>query len=147
MLSSGGIWEGACLSTGWRGEKAITRNFNFRTLATLYEGMNKYRNQKTMVDGYLFDSKKEAARYGELKLMFRAKKLVALELQPKFPIVVNGKKICTYIADFSYDVPFIGNDSIPPVRVVEDVKGIKTPIYRLKKKLVEAIYGVTIQEV
>jgi hypothetical protein len=101
---------------------------------------NKYRAVKTEVDGIMFDSKREAARYMELVLLERAGEISRLELQPKYDCVVNGKKICTYKADFRY---FNANGS-----VVEDVKGMKTPVYRLKKKLVEALYpGVTIQEV
>jgi hypothetical protein len=101
---------------------------------------NKYRAVKTEVDGIMFDSKREAARYMELVLLERAGEISRLELQPKYDCVVNGKKICTYKADFRY---FNANGS-----VVEDVKGMKTPVYRLKKKLVEALYpGVKIQEV
>jgi hypothetical protein len=101
---------------------------------------NKYRAVKTEVDGIMFDSKREAARYMELVLLERAGEISRLELQPKYDCVVNGKKICTYKADFRY---FNANGS-----VVEDVKGMKTPVYRLKKKLVEALFpGVKIQEV
>lgn len=106
--------------------------------------MSKYNNIKTKVDGIMFDSKKEAARYGVLKLLEKKKKIFNLKLQPKFPIAVNGEKICTYIADFSY------SDMVPNgagYDVVEDVKGVKTAIYRLKKKLVKAVYGIDIQEV
>lgn len=101
---------------------------------------SKYRAVKTEVDGITFDSKREAARYMELVLLERAGEISRLELQPKYDCVVNGHKICTYKADFRY---FNANGS-----VVEDVKGMKTPVYRLKKKLVEALYpGVKIQEV
>jgi hypothetical protein len=60
-------------------------------------------------------------------------------LQPRFPIEINGRKVCTYIADFSYNS--YGS------RVVEDVKGMKTATYRLKAKLVEAVHGVTVVEI
>ena len=101
---------------------------------------NKYRAVKTEVDGIMFDSKREAARYMELMLLQKAGEISRLELQPKYDCVVNGHKICNYKADFRY---FNANGS-----VVEDVKGMKTPVYRLKKKLVEALFpGVTIQEV
>ena len=102
--------------------------------------MSKYRAIKTVVDGITFDSKLEAKRYSELKLLERAGELAGLELQPAFPIDINGIKICTYRGDFAY---FKDNG-----RVIEDCKGFKTPMYRLKKKLVEASYpGVKIQEV
>lgn len=101
---------------------------------------NKYRAVKTEVDGITFDSKREAARYMELMLLQKAGEISRLELQPKYDCVVNGHKICTYRADFRY---FDASNSI-----VEDVKGMKTPVYRLKKKLVEALYpGVKIQEI
>ena len=101
---------------------------------------NKYRAVKTEVDGIVFDSKREAARYMQLMLLERAGKISHLELQPVYDCIVNGKKICSYKADFRYFTK-TGN-------IVEDVKGVKTPIYRLKKKLVEALYaGVTILEV
>lgn len=101
--------------------------------------MNKYRAIRTEVDGIMFASKKEAMRYKELKFLLQEQRISDLVLQPKFPIEVNGKKICTYIADFIYN-----EDGI---QVVEDVKGVKTSVYRIKKKLTEAIYNITIKEV
>ena len=103
---------------------------------------NKYRAKPTVIDGIRFASKAEGRRYGELKTMEQAGEITGLELQPKFNCVVNGMKICSYIADFRY---FDGNK-----RVVEDVKSrpTRTPAYRIKKKLVEALYpGVEITEV
>jgi len=102
---------------------------------------SKYAAIPTVVDGIRFASKREAKRYSELLLLLRAGNIVELELQPKFPCVVNGEKVCDYIADFAY----LGPDG---VRVVEDAKGVKTPVYRLKKKLVESLYpNVKIVEV
>ena len=105
--------------------------------------MNKYRAKKTTIDGITFDSKKEAARYAELKLMERGKAIKYLKLQPEFPIEVKDHKgdyvkICTYKADFVYHE----GDRL----IVEDVKGVRTPVYKLKKKLVEALYGIEIIE-
>tara|TARA_R100000781_G_scaffold54064_1_gene35366 strand:+ start:365 stop:676 length:312 start_codon:yes stop_codon:yes gene_type:complete len=99
----------------------------------------KYRNKKTEVDGIIFDSKAEAKRYTELKLLEKANAISDLRLQPKFDCVINGKKICSYRADFDY----YEYDKY----VCEDVKGFKTPVYRLKKKLVEALHNVKIVEV
>ena len=98
----------------------------------------KYRNVKTEADGHIFDSKKEAARYQELKLMQQAGDISNLRLQPKYCIHIENDKICDYIADFAY----IENRH----HIVEDVKGIKTAVYRLKKKLLRAIYGIDIRE-
>ena len=102
---------------------------------------NKYGAKPTVVDGIRFHSKRESERYSELKLLERAKKIEDLQLQPKYPIVVGDKKICIYIADFSYW------DNDKNCGVVEDVKGAKTALYSIKKKLVEAIYPIEITEV
>ena len=96
---------------------------------------NKYKNKKTIVDGIPFDSKKEAGRYQELKLMTRGGLIKNLELQPEFEILPayrrNGKKVqnIKYIADFKY------TDIQRGIEVVEDVKGFKTNVYKLKKKM------------
>lgn len=110
---------------------------------------SKYAAIRTSVDGIVFASKKEAARYGELKLLEKVNRIRRLELQPKFPIEVRGTKVCTYVADFQYQVFDIdeGGFSGRWRTVVEDVKGIKTAVYRLKKKMVEATYGIRISEV
>ena len=99
----------------------------------------KYGNRKTVVDGITFDSAKEAKRYGELKVLQRAGEITSLELQPRFPIVINGVKVCTYVADFGY-VDQIGSP------VVEDCKGFKTREYTLKRKLMKAVHGIDILE-
>ncbi len=95
---------------------------------------SKYRAEKMELDGILFDSKKEAERYSELKMLERANLITNLELQPKFLLQekfeYNGKVIrkIEYIADFKY-IDEEGNT------VVEDVKGLKTDVYNIKKKL------------
>jgi hypothetical protein len=106
--------------------------------------MNKYRNVKTEVDAIRFDSKREAARYQELKLLERAGEIRDLSLQVRLPLEVNGEKVCTYICDFHY---FEKNKGLGFGRwVYEDVKGKRTPVYLLKKKLVKAILGIEILE-
>jgi hypothetical protein len=101
---------------------------------------SKYKNRKTEVDGITFDSKREAARYSTLKLLQRAGHIRDLELQPVFPIVINGVKICKYKADFQYF------DITAGKQIVEDCKGFATREYKLKKKLVRAVFGVEIVE-
>lgn len=64
--------------------------------------MRKYRNIKTVIDGITFDSIKESERYKKLLLLQKTGEISDLILQPKFPIIINNIKICTYIADFSY---------------------------------------------
>lgn len=102
---------------------------------------SKYGNVKTTVDGMLFDSKREAARYKELQLMVRAKEISNLTCQVTMPINHNDQHICNYIADFRY------YDNRKKMLVYEDSKGMRTAIYRLKKKLVRAFYGIEISEV
>lgn len=101
---------------------------------------SKYGNVKTVVDGIQFDSKKEATRYCQLKLLQKAGKISDLRLQPKFDLVVCGTKICRYIADFEY----IENGLV----IVEDVKSTatKTQVYRLKNKLMKAVLKIEILE-
>lgn len=101
----------------------------------------KYRNEPVEEDGHRFDSKAERARYRELKLMRAAGEISYLELQPDYPLIVNGVKIGTYIADFCYETDH--------GTVVEDVKSpaTRTPVFRIKKKLVKALYGIEIVEV
>ncbi len=94
-----------------------------------------------MCDNIQFDSRKEAARYRELTLSERAGEISHIELQPRYNIVVNGRKICFYKADFRYRLVATGES------VVEDVKGVRTAEYKLKKKLVEALYEIEIIEI
>ena len=108
---------------------------------------NKYHAVKTTVDNLTFDSAKEARRYAELKLLYVTRRIEALELQPAFEMAVTnpaGKRIIVglFHADFRYREH--GAD------VIEDVKSPATranEAYRLRKRIVEAQYGVTIVEV
>ncbi|WP_336235730.1 DUF1064 domain-containing protein [Achromobacter dolens] len=109
-------------------------------------GVAKYRNKKTAQDGIIFDSKREAARYAHLKLLERAGKIHGLTLQPSFTLVDSrrnafGKveRAVVYIADFSY---FEGDS-----RVIEDAKGVRTPDYVIKRKLMLDRHGITVKEV
>ena len=101
---------------------------------------SKYRSIKTVRDGVTFASKREASRYDQLKFLEKHKKITNLVLQPEFPIEVNGERICVYRADFSYF--YEGNE-----RVIEDVKGVRTPVYLLKKKLLKAAWNLEITEI
>jgi len=94
--------------------------------------MNKYRNVKTTVDGISFASKREADRYSQLKLLERGKKISGLTLQPRYPMNVNGRKVCVYVGDFFYQ-----ERGIP---ICEDVKGTRTAVYSIKRKLFLALY-------
>ena len=100
---------------------------------------SKYGNKKVVIDGIKFDSKREAQRYGALQLMLKAGLISNLRLQVPYQITVNGMKVCKYIADFVY------NDN--GKEIVEDVKGVRTEGYILKKKRMRACLGVVIVEV
>ena len=109
--------------------------------------MSKYNARKTIIDGITFDSKAEANYYTQLKLLQRAGEIVELELQPKFEIIPSfvdpaGKKVRAthYIADFRVKYKDGREEVI-------DVKGHKTDVYRLKKKLFEQRYGIPVKEV
>lgn len=108
--------------------------------------MTKYNAKRTTVDGITFASQKEARRYQELKLLERAGKIHSLELQRRYPLKVEGELICTYVADFVYGESD-GTTIKSAVRIVEDTKGFQTREYKIKKKLMKAIYGIEIQEV
>jgi hypothetical protein len=109
---------------------------------------SKYGNVKVTIDGVEFSSKKEAARFGALRLMERAGEIQQLELQPKFPLKVNGKLVCSYVGDFAYRwvTPLGEHDAL----VVEDVKSPitrKNRAYRIKVKLLAALTGIVVKEV
>lgn len=101
---------------------------------------SKYGNRRTEYNGRWFASRKEANRAAELDLLVRAGVVTKWEPQPRFPIQHKGVAVCTYVGDFEV--------TYPDGRVeVEDVKGFKTDVYKIKKKLVKAHYGIDIKEV
>ena len=99
---------------------------------------SKYRNVKVDLDGHKFDSKKEANRYAELKMLMRAREVTDLEVHPRYDLIINGTKICSYIPDFRY--------KRAGALVIEDVKGVRTKEYLLKKKLMKALHNVEVVE-
>lgn len=119
----------------------------------------KYHSQKTIIDGIIFQSKKEGRRYFELRLMEKAGKIADLKRQVKYVLIpaqreadhvgvrggiTKGKLIereCAYIADFVY------KDLEKQELVVEDTKGFRTPEYIIKRKLMLYQYGIRIKEI
>ena len=99
---------------------------------------SKYKNKKTQIDMYVFDSAKEAKRYKELKYLEMAGEINNLELQPRFLLQEsfrkNGKtyRKIEYVADFKY----IEDGKT----IVEDVKGLQTDVFKIKHKLFEKKY-------
>lgn len=105
----------------------------------------KYNANGEHVDGIWFASKSEALRYRQLRTLQELGAIDRLELQPAFPIYINNQLICTYKGDFSYVEISASGDPIETH--IEDVKGFITPVYALKRKMVEAQYGIRIVEV
>ena len=121
-------------------------------------GGNKYRNEKAVVDGIIFQSKKEARRYSQLRLLERAGEITDLERQVDFELIplqrepdTTGpkggikkghviEKAVVYRADFVYT-------DRSGEKVVEDAKGFRTPEYVIKRKLMLYRYGIRIKEV
>ena len=104
---------------------------------------SKYHSKKVIYNGIRFDSKKEMNFYIKLKMLEKAKKIRNLQLQKKYELQpsfkINGKTVrsINYIADFVYE------DT--KVHII-DVKGFRTDVYKLKKKMFEYKYGIEIEE-
>lgn len=103
----------------------------------------KYKAIRIKVDGFWFDSKKEAEYYGTLKLRMKAGDIKNFRRQVRYKIVINGTKICTYVSDF-VEEHWDGS-----IRVI-DVKSAFTKtmaLYKIKKTLMRVLYGIEIIEV
>lgn len=119
--------------------------------------MRKYRNVKTTLDGISFDSRKEANRYAELRILEKAGLIQNLQMQVKYVLIPEQRepdtlgarggvhkgrlieKECAYIADFVYE-----EDG---KTVVEDTKGFRTKDYIIKRKLMLNVHGIRIKEI
>lgn len=85
---------------------------------------------------YSFHSKAEALRYLELAKLAAEDHIEALRLQPRYDLYINGLKVCTYVADFEYVEQKNGHS----ILVTEDVKGQKTPEYKIKSRMFHILY-------
>ena len=126
--------------------------------------MSKYHSKRTIYDGIVFASAKEARRWQDLKLMEAAGEISGLDRQVKFLLIpaqrekttgtyYRGKrrgqpkpgrvieKECSYYADFVY------TDRRSGEKVVEDTKGVRTEAYKIKRKLMLYVHGIRIKEV
>lgn len=110
---------------------------------------SKFGNVRVTLDGYTFDSKAEAARYGELKLLVRAGAISGLHVHPRYELIAAGPVISikgrlqmpvvgVYEADFSYEDKTHGE-------MIEDVKGLDTPLSAWKRKHMKAQYGIDVR--
>lgn len=106
----------------------------------------KYHNRKVTINGETFDSRKEANRWAELKLLQRAGKISDLNRQVHYLLIPAQydekhhllERGVSYIADFVYKE----NGRL----VVEDTKGLKTDVYIIKRKLMLSVYGIRVKE-
>ncbi len=115
----------------------------FRASQQIGAKPRRYRNVPVVVDGIRFDSRKEAARWQELKLLERVGEISNLERQVAIPIIVSGVRVADYVCDAKY----LDHDG---KLVVEDVKSPitrKDPVYRLKRKLVAALHQIEVREI
>lgn len=124
-----------------------------------FASQNKYGAERCQLNGEVFDSKKEARRWQELRLLEKAGEISNLRRQVKYVLIPTQKETtveirkdgtpklalkvaereCSYVADFVYE-----EDG---KTIVEDAKGMKTEVYRIKKKLMLYMYGIKIREV
>jgi len=141
---------------GW--EHATVRDIRDRRVTVPQKRRPKYGATPTTLDGIRFDSAKEAKRYLELKALERAGEIWELELQPAFELFApstSGYLLRAAIAVASSGLFSLGYyygdfkycDKATVPYVVEDVKGVRTALYKWKKKHVEAQYGIRIREV
>ncbi len=98
---------------------------------------SKYGNQKTEIDGIIFASKAEGRRYSELKLLERGGFIRDLKRQTGFHFMLDGESMFIYLSDFDY---WEGC-----TYVIEDTKGVQTPVFRLKRKLIEKQHRIKIR--
>lgn len=119
--------------------RMTTEEYNARALKKQPRVKNTKRK---LVNGIEFDSTREARRYQDLALMQTAGQIRDLRRQVPYPIYIKGIFICDWRADFVYE------QAEPDrwIRIVEDSKGWKTDVYKLKKKMIEAEYGFRIKE-
>lgn len=115
-----------------------------QALSRTWEKKSKYGNRRTEYNGRMFDSALEARHARELDLLRRMKdpkeRVTDVQYQVRYPMVIKGQKICTYIADF------VVTYADKRVEVV-DAKGVLTDVYKLKKKLMKVLHSIDIIEV
>ena len=103
---------------------------------------SKYHNKRVTVDGITFDSVKEASRFQELRMLERAGEITGLVRQQKIELIPKTKlyRACYYVCDFIYF------DKRENKTIYEDVKGVRTKEYLLKRKLLYWRHGIEIKE-
>jgi hypothetical protein len=104
---------------------------------------SKYGNTKIVIDGIAFDSKAEGEYYRKLKIREKAGEVSGVEMQRSFALIgPSGLLIATYRCDFA----FIDHSEDCRFRVI-DVKGFETSVFKLKRKMMKALLGITVETV
>lgn len=113
--------------------------------AGLEKPKSKYRNTPTIVDGIRFQSKAEAKRWDELRMLEKAGEITDLKRQVAFPLYAEGNYLVgNYVADFSYRKLLAPPEPDYWQLVVEDVKGVRTALFNWKAKHFSAQMGIDI---
>lgn len=105
------------------------------------KGENKYHAKITVVDNIKFRSKLEAKRWAELRFMERAGLIHDLKHHTRYPFFIDSVYIAFYESDFEYVEKKTGD------KIVEDTKGYATDVYKIKRRLMQAIYGIEVKEI
>ena len=114
----------------------------FRARSAAPKKRSKYGNTKVEIDGITFASKAEGRYYAQLKALDKAGMVAEVELQKRF--VLKGPKgglITTYVADFAF------YDNTTRCYRVVDVKGVETPAFKLKRKMMRELLGIEVEVV
>ena len=116
-------------------------NMDIRMLNKAYRKprRNKYNNKRCQLNGIHFDSLKERDYYIALKEREKHGEIANLDIHPRWPILINGIKVCDVFLDFAFD------DHIAKTRRFVDVKGFYPPFSQLKHKLLTASHGITVE--
>ena len=115
---------------------------DYKKLSNIKTQPSKFRAKPTTIDGIRFDSKLEASYYRILKIRESQGEIEGLVLQPVFELHgITGHKICDYVADFLYW------DNMTNRREIVDCKGVLTPLYRMKRRMMKDEHGIEIKEI
>jgi hypothetical protein len=117
------------------------KNSDDKKVQEISKSKSKYGNEKVQVNDIEFDSKKEAKRYKELKILLKCGKIGQLARQVEYELNVGGSHSLVYKADFVYIEAGTGET------IVEDVKGVRTREYKNKKKLMKQVHNIEIREI
>lgn len=107
---------------------------------------SKYRNQPTVIDGIRFDSKREAKRYQELRYLSQIGEIKLLRRQIPYVLVPAVEMEGRYRRPITYKADFVYFDNKTNQEIVEDVKGVVTPVYNMKRHLMKSVHNIDILE-